>query len=97
MSALTNLLNILRTPPARFVDGEVPVGPVDGTNVSYQLVNTPNPPESLEVFYNGIVAAPTVDYTLNGKLLQFTFVPWPGPTDPNDSRTADQFRVKYRF
>jgi uncharacterized protein YoxC len=57
--------------PATFVDNEVPGGTIDGNNVNFTLANSPNPALSLKLYKNGILLAPSVDYTLSGSAITF--------------------------
>jgi hypothetical protein len=59
------------TSPA-FIDGEVPAGTVDGTNVAFTLANAPDPASSLTVFRNGMLQKITQDYTISGTAIAFT-------------------------
>ncbi len=56
---------------AIFVDGEVPVGTINGANASFNLANTPIPLSSLAVFRNGVRMAQGVDYTLSNATISF--------------------------
>ncbi|MFB3776780.1 MAG: hypothetical protein ACE141_04190 [Bryobacteraceae bacterium] len=55
-----------------FVDAEVPVGAVDGSNTHFTLANAPNPPSSLALFRNGILQKAGLDYVLSGNAIDFT-------------------------
>ncbi len=54
-----------------FADSEVPVGPVDGTNRTFQLAFQPAPPTSLILTRNGLVMKRGLDYSLSGKTITF--------------------------
>lgn len=56
-----------------FVDGEMPVGAVDGTNAAFVLANTPIP-VSLRVYVGGLRMQNTT-YTLSGNTITFTTSP----------------------
>ena len=58
------------TAPA-FIDGEVPAGTVDGTNVAFTLTNAPDPASSLTIFRNGMLQKITQDYTISGTAVTF--------------------------
>lgn len=62
------------------VDGEVPQGLISGINQVFSLTGTPVPPESLQVFRNGVLQRVGADYALSGNTIQFTIgaVPQPG-------------------
>lgn len=66
---------------ATFSDAEVPSGAVNGTNASFTLAATPNPPLSLRLFKNGLLLQQNGDYTLSGATITFTtpiVIPQPG-------------------
>ncbi|MBV8866993.1 MAG: hypothetical protein JO210_16475, partial [Acidobacteriaceae bacterium] len=54
-----------------FTDYEVPGGSIDGNNVSFTLMNVPNPPLSLKLYKNGVLLNQTVDFTLSGNNITF--------------------------
>jgi hypothetical protein len=54
-----------------FVDAEAPSGAINGTNASFTLANTPNPPASLTLFLNGLLQAQGGDYTLAANVITF--------------------------
>ncbi len=62
------------------VDGEVPQGEISGINSIYTLAGTPTPPESMQVFRNGVLQRAGVDYAIFGNVVQFLVgaVPQPG-------------------
>lgn len=66
-----------------FSDSETPTRA--GTQL--YLSHAPSPPESLQVFRNGLLQEPGGDYVAAG----FVIVPSPAPTE------EDRFRVFYRF
>ncbi|MGI8745140.1 MAG: hypothetical protein ACR2NN_21725 [Bryobacteraceae bacterium] len=68
-------------PSTGFVDGETPAGAIDGTNQSFVLSNTPNPPASLELFRNGLLQQQGLDYSLSGGSLTFLTAQVPSRTD----------------
>jgi hypothetical protein len=49
-----------------FVDGETPLGAIDGVNVTFTLASAPEPASSLRVYRNGLLLTPTADYVLAG-------------------------------
>jgi len=75
------------TTPA-FVDGEIPSGAIDGTNVAFTLAAAPNPAGSLHFFRNGLRLSPGSDFTLAGAAV--TFLPGAAP------QPGDILRVDYR-
>lgn len=54
-----------------YSDGETPGGPVDGSNTSFTLLNSPSPVSSLYVYRNGLLQAAGVDYAQSGTSLVF--------------------------
>lgn len=54
-----------------FADSEVPVGPVDASNRTFQLAYPPAPQTSLILTRNGLVMKRGLDYTLAGKTITF--------------------------
>jgi hypothetical protein len=64
-----------------FVDGEPPAGVVDGSNAVFSLAATPAPASSLLIYRNGLLQKPEVDYTLNGRNIQFVAAARPQPGD----------------
>lgn len=62
-----------------YADGEIPFGELNSSNVTYTLVNTPNPSTSLQIFYNGGLQDVT-KYTLNTNTIILTFPPQLGDT-----------------
>lgn len=67
------------------VDGEVPGGNIDGTNVNFTLSAIPSPPSSLHLKYNGMeiyaIGPPgaAADYSLSGNnITMVAIVPQPG-------------------
>ena len=63
-----------------FADEETPGGTIDGTNTSFTLAFSPNPPKSLQLFLNGVLQKPGgVDYTLtSGNVVIFVTAPSSG-------------------
>jgi len=64
-----------------FVDGEALTGVVDGANAWFALTGTPDPVSSLQVYRNGLLQKPGLDYTLSGRSLQFHAAATPQPGD----------------
>jgi len=58
-------------PGVGFMDAEVPAGVINGSNGSFTLSQTPNPPASLTVYRNGLRMAIGTDYTVNGTSITF--------------------------
>ncbi len=54
-----------------FIDGQTPIGIVDGSNGAFTLSAVPNPPASLTIYRNGILLKAAFDYTLAGNTIQF--------------------------
>jgi hypothetical protein len=47
-----------------FRDNEVPTGAIDGSNKLFTLAQTPDPADSLELYWNGLLQRRGIDYTL---------------------------------
>jgi hypothetical protein len=54
-----------------FVDGETPAGLINGVNSVFTLANSPNPPESLHIYRNGLLLKSGTDYTLSTNTINF--------------------------
>ncbi len=63
------------------VDGEVPAGVVSGVNQIFTLSAIPGPPESLQLYRNGVLQKRNLDYTLSGAVITFTLEAMPQPED----------------
>ena len=61
-----------------FADGEVPLGAIDGSNITYTWANTPNPQASLILVWNGLVLQQGIGYTQSGPQSTFASAPSPG-------------------
>lgn len=77
---------ITSTTTYTLVDGEVPLGAVDGVNVTFTLANTPNPSTSLHLYWNGLRQTPTVDYSLSGNTITMVVAPSVGSKPLADYR-----------
>jgi len=64
-----------------FVDGDSPVGVVDGSNTTFTLNGVPNPATSVALYRNGVLQKAGFDYTLSGGGIQFVAASTPQPTD----------------
>lgn len=64
-----------------FVDAEQLAGPFDGAKKTFVLSTQPTPPESLQLFRNGIVLKNGSDYSLTGNSITFVNVATPQPND----------------
>ena len=64
-----------------FVDGEAPVGLVDGANTAFTLSGWPSPAASLTLYRNGMLQKPGQDFTLSGNQIQFVPAAAPQPGD----------------
>lgn len=64
-----------------FADEEIPTGLINGTNVTYTLVHTPNPAGSLQLYLAGLQQWQNAsgDYTLSGATITFALAPTLGP------------------
>jgi hypothetical protein len=63
------------------VAGEVPSGVVSGANQFFTLASVPGPPESLQLYRNGVLQKMGLDYTLSGKIVTFALAAMPQPGD----------------
>jgi hypothetical protein len=68
------------------MSGEVPTGDVNGVNAAFTLANTPIA-GSVKVSLNGARQKATVDYTISGATVTFTYAPL----------TGDSILVDYRY
>jgi hypothetical protein len=65
-----------------FVDGDSPVGVVDGSNTVFTLNGVPSPTSSIALYRNGVLQKAGFDYTLSGSgAIQFAAASTPQPTD----------------
>jgi hypothetical protein len=56
------------------VQGETPGGAINGSNVTFTLVNTPQT-GTLELFLNGLLLTPTTDYSVTGNTITMVVAP----------------------
>ena len=66
---------------SKFADDEIPVGTIDGSNLVFSLVASPNPAPSLRLYKNGILQHQGADYTLSAAKITFAganVAPQPG-------------------
>jgi hypothetical protein len=54
-----------------FADDEIPGGAMDGTNTVFTLLHAPNPPSSLQLYYNGVEQKQNVEYSLSGSTITY--------------------------
>jgi hypothetical protein len=65
-----------------FVDGDSPVGVVDGSNTVFTLNAVANPATSIALYRNGVLQKAGFDYTLSSNgAIQFAAFSTPQPTD----------------
>ncbi len=64
---------------ASFVDGEVPTGSINSSNLIYTLANTPIS-GSVQVFWNGIKSRAGVGHTISGTTITMATAPETGDT-----------------
>jgi hypothetical protein len=69
-----------------FVDGEVPIGVIDGVNFTFTLASPPNPSTALHLYRNGVRLSPGIDFSLTGAAI--AFLPGAVP-QASDTLTAD--------
>jgi hypothetical protein len=72
-------------PGFNFADAEIPAGLVNGINDTFNLLNAPNPPTSLQLVRNGAILL--AGYTLAGNIITFAVAPMSG----------DELAAWYRF
>jgi uncharacterized protein YoxC len=56
---------------AVFVDSEIPLGTINGSNLAFTLAASPNPSTSLKLSKNGVLLTQGADYTLSGSTITF--------------------------
>ena len=64
-----------------FVDGDSPVGAIDGNNATFTLNGVPNPASSMALYRNGVLQKAGFDYTFSNGAIQFVAASTPQPTD----------------
>jgi hypothetical protein len=72
-----------------FSDGETPVGSINGSNTVFTLAFTPSPAASLDLYLNGLLMKPAVDFTLSGNTVTFLTASTP--------QTGDILTASYRY
>jgi hypothetical protein len=93
---LSNLPPFVPPPPTisvtAFADDVVPAGTIDGTNAVFTLPQAPNPPASLNDFYNGVRLTEGIGYLLSGSTITYQagYVPQPGDTHITNYRFIQQ-------
>lgn len=65
------VLGICQPCTGQFVDSEVPLGTINGSNSSFTLSSIPDPASSLIVTRNGLVLTSGTDFTLSGTTITF--------------------------
>ena len=86
-----------------FADSEIPGGVANGVNVTFTLANIPSPGTSLELFRNGVLQNPGVDFSVVNRTITFFLgsIPqtsdvlvanyrWANPSNPLGSLTSPQ-------
>jgi hypothetical protein len=58
-----------------FADAEIPSGAINGSNVTFTLVNAPSPPQSLYLVWNGVVLQAMNGFTLSSSTITMAAVP----------------------
>lgn len=71
-----------------FVDNEVPVGVINGSNKEFSLAHMPSPPSSIQLFKGGVLLRQGIgnDYVVDNQVITFTAAP----------KVNDQLLVFYR-
>lgn len=72
-----------------YADAETPLGTIDGLNAVFNLANTPNPADSLDLEVNGLGQTDTIDYNLSGSTITFVASAIP--------ETSSILRASYRY
>jgi hypothetical protein len=62
-------------PGINFADAERPTGAINGSNVTFTLLNAPSPPSSLFLVRNGVVLQPMNGFTLSSETITVTIAP----------------------
>jgi hypothetical protein len=75
----------LLTTDTRIIEGEVPSGSINSSNVTYTLANTPIA-GSVKVYWNGMKMMVGVGYTISGATITMTTAPETGDTLETDYR-----------
>ncbi|MGA7412270.1 MAG: hypothetical protein WBW33_17465 [Bryobacteraceae bacterium] len=66
---------------AAFIDAEVPSGTLNGSNLIFNLSQTPSPATSLELFRNGVLMNAGLDFSLSTNIVTFTAIATPQTND----------------
>ncbi|MBM3725130.1 MAG: hypothetical protein FJW40_06870 [Acidobacteria bacterium] len=72
-----------------FVDGEVPAGAVNSSNLVFTLASPPDPPTSVALYRNGVLQRSPGDYTIAGNTITFTVGSTP--------QSGDVLQASYRL
>ena len=70
------------------IDITTPAGAIDGSNSIFILPSTPNPIQSLELFWNGVLCTQNIEYSLSTNIITMKYPHIPG--------TGDTIQTKYR-
>lgn len=94
VSSLNDRVNTLQTIVSNpntgtLVEGETPVGTINGTNASFTIASTPVTASSLMLFRNGILQILNFDYSLSSKTILFAVGSIP--------QTGDGLQASYRI
>lgn len=73
----------------QFADSEIPVGVIDGSNTSFLLSFAPVPAASLELYRNGLLMKPGVDYGISLRTVTFFVASTP--------QAGDLLQANYRY
>lgn len=76
----------------QFVTDETPGGTLNGTNGTFTLAHAPSPATSLQLYYNGVLEAAGIEYTLSG-----TTITYVRTTNLPDAGAGDRLRAFYRY
>jgi hypothetical protein len=64
-----------------FVDGDSPIGAIDGVNAAFTLNGVPSPATSMALYRNGVLQKVGFDYTFSSGAIQFLAASTPQPGD----------------
>ena len=78
-SIVVSFTGVIPTVPT-FHDAIVPTGTINGTNAVFTVAPNPSPAASLQLFLDGILQRPTIDFTLAGGTITYAVAPTAGST-----------------
>ena len=72
-----------------FADSDVPTGLINGVNSTFVVSHAPTPPQSLQLYVNGLLMKAAADYTLQDRTISFT--------QPAVPRAGSLIQAYYRY